>query len=467
MAIQHIQGGGPVQAPRLQGGAPAAAPQGGPQNPQQLNALLTSNQIHNGLAGVAGAPTAAQNNSGIGSNRLLSELKPEELQSLGGGSALESLAHSQPSLTVGEAMPLLRRPEALDSISKLLESRTDLKVSDFVSRTRDGKVSIDPSAFDPRSQELLTNRTDLQPSELSAMRSNFTKMLRNPGLAKQATDTAMDLLTERRDIRPADAVDLMNKMTNAVGGTKGQGGEQAGPAAVDMFKNGAELLKKRHDIRPDEVGKLAESVGKLGGEKDPGRAGQVATGFAEATKVLSGRPDMKVGEMSQLAETIKTRFPGDDAASSADRMAAFTKGANMMGSNPKLDAKGMDAMLQKAAEGPPPLKGGKLLNALNTMESGLNSGRATVEGLTDLRPRDPNAPPRPGDMRLNKQGGLDVSPEATRIEQKGRQPGPVKPEGGQEGPRTEPGREQRERPGQTRPVIDQGPAAPGPTPPRA
>lgn len=114
------------------------------------------------------------------SDKRLSELKPDELAQLGGGSSLETLACTQSSLTIGEARPLLQNKAALTSIAGLMESRSDLKVSDFISRDAKGKVRIDPSYKDPEAMDFLKERQDVLPSEVSTMRSNFTKKFKNP-----------------------------------------------------------------------------------------------------------------------------------------------------------------------------------------------------------------------------------------------------------------------------------------------
>ncbi len=402
MTVQNVTpvaGAPPTQAPRGFDGI--QFPQGEVTvDPQGKRVLLASANLGNQWAGAAGAPVATQTPvAGIDPDTPLSELSTAKLEDYG----LTELAANRPATTFGEVRPLLGKAETLDHITDILSTRSDLMVGDFVSRTRDGKIRIDPSLYDDGSRELLTNqRTDLHPNQLSEMRGTFAAQLRNPAMASAASDKAMDLLAVRTDIQPEQASEMMGKMVNAVGGA----GANNGPAsAVNMFENGAELLKTRWDIQPHEVGQLAESVGKLGGQKDPGRAGQVANGFQAATRALQDNIEMPPGEMIKLADTMRERFPGEDAASSADRMMAFTQGVTMVTDHANLDADGVGAILQKASEGESPLRGGKLLNALSTADDAIRDGGATVDGLTAQRPRDPDQPLPPGDLRFNKERG--------------------------------------------------------------
>lgn len=425
--------------------------QGGGQG--NIDPALANNQLGAGWQNVA---TGANDQAPpVGAGKLLSELTDEELGKLGGDiNSLKTLANADPNLTVGEAMPLIRRPDVLDSVADIVGTRSDLKVSDFVTRDKDGKIRIDPSVYDENARGLLKDRNDIKPSELSAMRANFARQLRNPIAAKQASESAMELMRERRDIRPEDASEMMGKMINAVGGTQGEG-NQGAFAAVDMFKNAGELLKQRHDLDTGDMGRLAESMGKLGGKKDPNAAMNVATGFGAATQALAGRPDMPVDEMISLADTMKTRFPGDDAASGADRLQAFTQGAQMVAENPGLNAAGVDSMLARAAEGPPPKQGAKLLNAFNTMNQKLNAGEATIPALTDRNvPLDANAPKRDGDVRLNKHGqDAEATGEAPRPDNRPREErGP-----GETGDRQDGDRQGGDREGGVRPGADQRP----------
>ena len=230
----------------------------------------------------------------LSASRLLSDLEPEERAGLGGGAALDTMAEAQPTLTVGEVMPLLGNPTALDAIADLMKDRDDVKVSDFMSVDKQGRVRLDPSYKDPETLEFLKERPDISPSQLTAMKQNFTKKFKNPWLGRIASKKAMELMKKRTDMMPEDANTLMTKIARAAGvGQKGAPGSDpaaAPAAALDMFESASKVLQKRDDLKPEQVGDLATSVGALGSPKDKQRAGRVAEGFESATKALEKNP---------------------------------------------------------------------------------------------------------------------------------------------------------------------------------
>ena len=104
----------------------------------------------------------------------------------------------------------------------------------------------------------------------------------------------MELMKKRTDMMPEDANTLMTKIARAAGvGQKGAPGSDpaaAPAAALDMFESASKVLQKRDDLKPEQVGDLATSVGALGSPKDKQRAGRVAEGFESATKALEKNP---------------------------------------------------------------------------------------------------------------------------------------------------------------------------------
>lgn len=421
MAVNNISGDGsqrPLQMLRGQTGAPPGPP------PAVLQSLPQDS------IGLGKQPS--RTTSSVSSDRVLSDLSPEELASLKGGSALESLAKSQSSLTVGQARPLLQNPSALNSIAGLLEKRSDLKVEDFVSRDMKGRVQIDPSYKSEDTMKFLEERQDMNPRQLSAMRSNMTRMLKNPKLGKEASEKALNLMKERQDLSPEDVTKMMGRIGDAVGlGDKKQGGnnEMAGAAAMDMFDDASKLLKKRGSLHPDRVGDLIGDVGGLTSPEDKSRATNVATGFKNATQALEKNPLREPEELSRMASTIGDHFKGNDDKAAGARMNAFGTGAKMMGDHTHLDAQGLNTMLTKAKERNPKLKnpgqGEKLLGALNGAQTDLANGKMSVTQMSDpnFKPQDrvPTGQTKPkGQDDKKKQGQAQDGQQAQQGQQQQR-----------------------------------------------
>jgi hypothetical protein len=329
---------------------------------------------------------------GLSPHRLVADLKPEERSALGGGSALETIARVQPSLTIGEAQPLLNNKSALESIAGLMESRNDMRVSDFMSVDRKGKVRIDPSYKDPETMEFLKSRPDISPGQVTAMRANFTKKFKNPTMGSLATKKAFELMKKRTDMNPDDATELMNKIAKAAGvggkGAKGADPAAAPAAALDMFDNASKLLQKRDDLKPDQVGQLATSVGALGSDKDKQKSGRVAEGFKSATKSLEDNPMRRPDELSEMANTIGEHFKGGDEKTSGFRMDAFKKSSKMLADNNNLDSKSVGNFLKQAKENdpkiknaPPAKKAQLLAGTMDDLSSGLKSGKVSSNNL--------------------------------------------------------------------------------------
>ena len=365
-------------------------------------------------------------------DKRLSDLKPDELAKLGGGSALETLAQAQSNLTIGEAKPLLRNPAALESIAGLMSERSDIKVSDFVSRDPKGKVQIDPSYKDPEAMEFLKTRNDVNPSEMSAMRSNLTKMFKNPAMGKKAAQKGVELMKKRTDMKPEDVTKLMGDLGGAAGlGDKGQKpGDGAGQAALDMMDSATKLLTKRSDLDPSRVGEMARGVGQLGSSKDPGKGPKVAQGFEAAVKGMEQNPLKQPEDMTKLASTLGDKMAGNDSKSGDSRFQAFATGAKMMGENNNVDAKSIGSLLDKAKTEDPNAKkkggAGKnqaLANVLDNAAAGVRKGTVSASNLNShfkspdsqaqikaqkkpqgQKPQKPGEKPKPGTEGTKAQG---------------------------------------------------------------
>jgi hypothetical protein len=344
---------------------------------------------------ILGIKTKRSPSKGISPSARLEDLKPEQLSALGGGSSLDTIRESQPGTTVGELGPLLRNRSALDSIAGLMQERRDLKVGDFITQDQKGRVRIDPSYKDEKTMEMLKERPDITPSELSAMRQNFTKTLKNPSLGKQASEKSFELLKKRPDLKPEDMGKLMGSLRKAAGGdqkAKGGGGEgdQAGAmAALDMFDSASKLMGERTDLKPERVSEMAKSVGEMGSPKDRNGPQNVAEAFDSASKSLSKNALRKPEEMSKMASTMNDHFAGGDEKTAGHRMNAFKKSSEMMGDNASVDADSVGTMLKQATERDPKIKGSEgakkakqLGKVMDDVASGVKSGTVSAGDLS-------------------------------------------------------------------------------------
>lgn len=338
--------------------------------------------------GVAGGGNA-KSGGGLQAGTKLSELKPEQRSALGGGSALEAIAQAQPETTVGELGPLLKNTSALDSIAGLMQQRRDLKVGDFISTDQKGRTRIDPSYKDPKVMDMLKERPDITPGELTAMQQNFTKTMKSPELGKIAAEKGFELLKKRTDLKPEDMSGMLSSFHQTVAGDpkKGKGGdEQAGAmAALDMFESASKLMEKRTDISPDRMGELARSVGSLSSAEDKNGPQSIAEGFDSASKSLEKNLLRSPEDMAKTASTIGDHFQGGDEKTAGHRMNAFKKSSDMMGDNQSVDHNSINKVLTQASERDPKIQQGegagrakRLEKVMDDVSTGVKQG--TVSG---------------------------------------------------------------------------------------
>lgn len=331
--------------------------------------------------------------NGLSASTRLSDLKPEQKASLGGGSALDSIAEAQPDTTIGEVGPLLRNRGAMESIAGLMQERRDLKVGDFISTDKKGRTQIDPSYKDPKTLEMLKERPDITPSELTAMRQNMTKTMKNPQMGKMASEKAFELLKKRSDLKPGDMSNMMNSFRNSVGGNKqkGQGGDDQSQAiaALDMFDNASKMMGKRTDIGPDQMGELAQSVSNLSSPKDKNGPQSISEGFEAASKSLEKNALSKPSDIAKTAATVGEHFKGGDEKTAGHRMNAFKKSADMMGENSSVDSSSINKMLTQASQRDPKIKDGegpgrakRLAKVMDDVSTGVKSGTVNANDLS-------------------------------------------------------------------------------------
>ncbi len=431
---------------------------GSPQGPR-----LTPKVVAESVAPAAAQQLVPQDTLGITSKRepskglapstRLSDLKPEQKQALGGGSALDTIAESQPDTTVGELAPLLRNKGAMDSIAGLMAERRDLKIGDFVSTDKKGRTVIDPSYKDPKTLEMLKERQDITPSELTAMRQNMTKAMKDPQLGKMASEKAFDLLRKRSDLKPEDMSNMMGSFKNAVGGDpkKGQGGDEQAQAmaALDMFDNASKMMGKRSDIGPEQMGEMAQSVANLSSPKDKNGPQSISEGFEAASKSLEKNALRTPTDVAKTASTIGDHFKGGDEKTAGHRMNAFKKGAEMMGENTSVDHNSINKMLTQASQRDPKIgedgegagRAKRLAKVMDDVSTGVKQGTVSANDLSshfrnqdaerarfapEQQKKDDKKTQKPGEEdKKTQQAGQDDKKPPQAGEQKTAQAGPT------------------------------------------
>ncbi len=401
-------------------------------------------------------------------DKPISEMTEAELTRLFGNQSakIKEIGQLRPGVTGTQIFPLQKDVEGLESLKELFEKRPDLEWGDMVKVGSDGKTRVDPSATDATSRELLLVRQDVKPIELTRMAAIFVEELRDPALAETARKKALALLKERSDVKPQELGALMQMLVRGQDGNAGM----SAAAAVDMFNSSARLLTTRRDLKVEDATKVAQSVLGMAGKKDPKSGLRSATAMSEAVDTLILRQDMGAESIAQLTQTMNQSFPGQDEGSSADRHLAFSKGLGLLRQVPGMDPGTIGIMMQKAAEGPPPRKGIRLLQAFDTFSQGVISGRANMEWMRDplARPDPTGQKKRDGEIVLDKYGNEKGDAEdrpkvaahqaahGSRTEPE-RTPGERESEAsGQKGPKPA---------GQDAPVLEggAGPEAAGPT----
>lgn len=340
------------------------------------------------------------------------------------GWKLKELADRRPHLKVGDLTGLRHDPEGLMAVREMLIARPDLGMADITKKGKDGKLMVDPSIQHHQSKKLLFNRHDLKPIELTRMGASFASWLRNPGLAHEAYQAALELLEVRRNVTPRDCEGMLASMIAAVGGADSAQTPKGGHSVVDMFKAGANLLKKRPDITPNDVNNMARETGKLAG-KESGQEGPplVAQAFRKGAQALERSQTLNVNDVIGASKVVRKHFPGEDAKATADRVRGFELGVDLMADNPGLKAQHLDQLLTRAREQQPGMQGKKLLNAFEGISRGVANGSARLETVTDPTARRGG----PGDVKSDRFGHTQATDQLPGQARKpvGFQPKPV------------------------------------------
>lgn len=341
-------------------------------------------RAHEGGAAHAEKPAAAASYSGGVADKSGSDVTDAELHRIFGGEApsVRQLLNARSELKVGDLMALRKDADGLRSLSDLLTHRSDVKLSDVLSRDAKGKVSLDSTVRDGASRELLYSRTDMKPGELTSLRGQLGRLFDNPSMAKAAYSKSLDLLKTRTDIRPADVSGMLSHLGLATRSTKGGGGAEGQAALFDMFDRSAKLLTTRTDLGASDVNKLVDATSQsFGGRDSQNGLSNMRDAFSSATDLLGSRQGMSVGDVTNVMGTVDQHFGKDGD----NKLSAFQKATNLMTHVPQLDAHGVGRMFQKAAEGPPAQGGDKLVQAFDNAAGNVMSGKTNLTSATTPR----------------------------------------------------------------------------------
>lgn len=327
---------------------------------------------------------ASTESSGGVADKGGSDVTDAELQRIFGGDAgaVRQLLNTRSDLKVGDLIPLRKDRDGLQSLADLLTHRTDVKLSEVLSRDKDGKVKLDSTVRDSASRDLLYSRTDTKPGELSSMRAQLGRLFDNPSMARAAYTKSLDLLKTRTDLRAGDVSGIISRLGIATRSTKGGDGPQGSAALFDMFDRSTKLLTARPDLGAGDVTKLIDATSQsFGGRDSKNGLSNLRDAFASATDLLTSRQGMSVTDVKNVMGTVDQHFGKD----TDNKLSAFQKSATLMAHVPQLDAPGVDRMFKKAADGPPAARGDKLVQAFDNAASNVMSGKTSVVSATTLR----------------------------------------------------------------------------------
>ncbi|MBI3925943.1 MAG: hypothetical protein HY319_10420 [Armatimonadetes bacterium] len=367
----------------------ATAGEAGPNRAEAIAGNFAGASPDSGVFQAVGSPDPP-----VTPESSIASLTPEQLKEHFPDMAdrVGQLARTRGELKVRQIRPFDRDPEALAKASEILETRPDLQLNELLAQGKDGSPEILPLLYEDESRKLLRDRHNIKPGQLTTMRGNLNKMLRNPALAKEAFNSGIELLERRTDIHPENLTDMMgNIMTSLGSGKHGTGGPAA---AASMFKKSTELLKTRGDMKMDDANRLIQSSGQVGGGDKADSANQVSQSFDQAADAMMTRPGTSTEDVTSVAEVTARRFP--DAQRPEDRVSAFGQGLSMTSGQPGMGAKGLDAMLGRGEQ--QGLRGIKLLNGMETQARALQQGKATAQALGDPQQA------RPGGIQLGRDG---------------------------------------------------------------
>ncbi|MHC9542222.1 MAG: hypothetical protein AB9903_22150 [Vulcanimicrobiota bacterium] len=378
--------------------------------------------------------------------------------------AVRELLNKRSDIKLSDLLPLKNDSAGFAQLLKMLTKNNDLQVSDLVTRSQDGKVTIDKSVNDDETKELMEERNDIKPKELTDLKAQLTKALGNPQMAKKAFTMAMKLLKTRTDMKPEEAGKMFTGISEQLDSIapKGDKSASAAGAKLEMFETAVDLLCTRRDLNGEQVVKLAGAVTKsMGDPKDSNSATRISQSFKDAADLMTTRQDISVDNVTGFLGSMQNMTKGKDPAALDSRASIFKSACNTLKQRPDMNFDNMTELLKRQTQGNKPKQGNALVNDFSNAATNLTKGQ-TMDQVAQPVTNQPD-PKKTGKEDDKKKPG---APD----EKDGAAPGKEEPAGeedkagnvmpGQEGPEG-PGQETpgQERPGQAA-GISESPQAP-------
>lgn len=365
------------------------------------------------------------------------DITDEELKKYFGDQAgdIRELLNKRSDVKLSELLPLRNDASGLSQVVKNLKENESLQVSDMVTKGLDGRVKVDENVNDDETKELMQNRKDIKPKELTELKNTLMKALGNPTLVKKAMTSAAKLLKTRTDIKPEAVGDMFTKISDAMNSLTGGKGDKSASGAgakLEMLETSVELLCTRRDLNTDQVVKLAQSTVKTMGDKDDGNsATRVSNSFKDAAGLMMARQDINVDQVVGFQNNLKQMVPGKDPAALDNRASMFSSACNLLKQRPDMNFDQVTELLKRQTQGTNPKQGNNLLQGFNNAISGLQKGQSMDQVAApmwqqeqqrkqaDQQRKPGEEAPRPGDpgMRDDKAGPRDGKAEVAQAEE--------------------------------------------------
>jgi hypothetical protein len=362
--------------PKGKDGEVADAPQAG----QGVQSSQPGGDPVTGITDQQMARNVQQQQEGADLDAKQGEITDEELKKYFGenADAVKTLINKRSDVKLSDLLPI-KDQQGFDQVLKQLTEREDVQVSDLVEKTADGKVKIDSSVNDDDTKELMENRKDIKPKELTNLRAQLTKALGNPTLAKKAFTEAMKLLKNRTDMRPEEVGNMFVGISDQIDSVQGKGdkGAAGAGAKVEMFETAVDLLCTRRDLNADHIVKLAASVTQTMGDKQDGQSpSRISESFRDAADLMKTRKDISVDQVGGFLGNLQNMTKGKDAAALDNRASIFKTACNTLKTRPDMNFDSMSELLKRQTQGKNPKQGDGLMNDFNTAATGLSKGQS-------------------------------------------------------------------------------------------
>jgi hypothetical protein len=208
----------------------------------------------------------------------------------------------------------------------------------------------------------------------------------------------------------------------------GAGGLSAGAAKLEMLETAVQLLTVRRDLGTEDVVNLARAtVQTFGDKRDPMSLSRVTRSFAEAADLLVARPGMSVSQVTGFMKTLKQAVPGRDPQALDNRAAIFSGACNILKQRQDLDFGAIEELLKRQTQGDKPRKGNALLKDFNDAASGLTRGLNVDDVAAPITPPGQRGSARPQEPQKKVQEEQEAGERAEPRDENEGQEDPKEP----------------------------------------